>query len=198
MCANKLALAHLKKKRLPTNYSLKNHIYIYIYIYVYIYHHNVMPLTLISLTLSCHFSLWFIVPGSSSGLHPVTSHSCCMYVLAGRPALARPYVGIHRSTSLMSSSLILSCYFSLSFIAPGNSSGLHLVSSHSCCMYVLAGRPALASPYVGVHRSTSLMSSSLLLQQYPACLTRLTCIVFVMGGRWPIYIYIYIYIYITI
>ena len=37
----------------------------------------------------------------------------------------------------------------------------------------------------GVHRSTSLMSSSLLLQQYPACLVRLTCIVFVMGGKCP-------------
>ena len=33
------------------------------------------------------------------------------------------------------------------------------------CMYVRAGRPAFARPYVGVHRSTSLMSSSLLLQQ---------------------------------
>ena len=30
-----------------------------------------------------------------------------------------------------------------------------------------------------------LMSSSLLLQQCPACLVRLTWIVFVMGGRWP-------------
>ena len=29
------------------------------------------------------------------------------------------------------------------------------------------------------------MSSSLLLQQCPACLARLTWIVFVMGGRWP-------------
>ena len=37
----------------------------------------------------------------------------------------------------------------------------------------------------GVHRSTSLMSSSLLLQQCPACLARLTCIVFVMGGKCP-------------
>ena len=37
----------------------------------------------------------------------------------------------------------------------------------------------------GVHRSTSLMSSSLLLQQWPACLVRLAWIVFVMGGRWP-------------
>ena len=77
-------------------------------------------------------------------------------------------------------SLTLSRHFSLSFIASGRSSGIHPVSSHSCCMYVLAGRP-----YVGVHRSTSLMSSSLLHRQFPACLVRLTWIVFVMGGRWP-------------
>ena len=65
------------------------------------------------------------------------------------------------------------------------SSGLHPVSSHSCCVYVRTGRPAFAWPYAGVHRSTSLMSSSLLLQQCPACLVCLTCIVFVMGGKWP-------------
>ena len=52
-------------------------------------------------------------------------------------------------------------------------------------MYVRAGCPAFAQPYVGVHRSTSRMSSSLLLQQCPACLVRLTWIVFVIGGRWP-------------
>ena len=80
-------------------------------------------------------------------------------------------------------SLTISRHF-LSFIASGRSSGLHLVSSHSCCMYVRAGRPAFAWPYTGVHRSTSLMSSSLLLQQCPACLVRLTCIVFVMEVRW--------------
>ena len=79
-------------------------------------------------------------------------------------------------------SLTLSRHLSLSFIASGRSSGLHPVSLHSCSMYVLAGRPA--RPYVGVHRSTSLMSSPLLLQQCPACLVRLTWIVFVMGGRW--------------
>ena len=80
-------------------------------------------------------------------------------------------------------SLTLSCHFSLLFIASGRSSGLHPVSSHSCCMYVRAGRPAFARPYVEVHRSTSLMSSSLLLQQCSACLVRLAWIVFVMGGR---------------
>ena len=37
----------------------------------------------------------------------------------------------------------------------------------------------------GVHRNTSLMSSSLLLQQCPVCLVHLTCIVFVTGGSWP-------------
>ena len=47
------------------------------------------------------------------------------------------------------------------------------------------GRPAFARPREGVHRRTSLMSSSLFLQQCPACLVRLTLIVFVMGGRWP-------------
>ena len=82
-------------------------------------------------------------------------------------------------------SLTLSRYISLSFIAAGLSLGLHPVSSQSCCMYVRAGRPAFARPYVGVHRSSSLMSSSLLLQQCPACLVRLTWIVFVMGCRWP-------------
>ena len=85
--------------------------------------------------------------------------------------------------SLARISLTLSRHFFLSFIASGRSSGLHPVSSHSCCLYVRAGHPAFARPYVGVHRNTSLMSSSLLLQQCPACLVRLTWIVFVMEGR---------------
>ena len=79
-------------------------------------------------------------------------------------------------------SLTLSRHFSLSFIASGRSSGLHPVSSHSCCMYDRAGRPAFTWLYAEVHRSTSLMSSSLLLQQCPECLVRLTWIVFVMGA----------------
>ena len=82
-------------------------------------------------------------------------------------------------------SLTLSRHFSLSFIASGRSSGQHPVSSHSCWMYVRAGRPAFARPCVGVHKSTSPMSSPLFLQQCPACLVRLTWIVFVIGGRWP-------------
>ena len=82
-------------------------------------------------------------------------------------------------------SLTLSRHSSLSFIALGRSSRQHPVSSHSCWMYVRAGRPAFARPCVGIHKSTSLMSSSLLLQQCPACLVRLIWIVFVIGGRWP-------------
>ena len=85
----------------------------------------------------------------------------------------------HHVVPLERISLILSHHYSLSFIASGRSSGLHPISSHTCCMYVRAGRPAFARPYVGVHRSTSQMSSSLLLQQCPTCLVRLTWIVFV-------------------
>ena len=90
----------------------------------------------------------------------------------------------HHVVPLARISLTLSRHFSLSFIASGRSSGLHPVSSQSCCMYVQAGCPAFARPYVGVHWSASLMSLSLLLQQCLACLVHLTCIVFVMGGRW--------------
>ena len=80
---------------------------IYIYIHTHNHPHHVMPPAQIFLTLSCHFSLSFITSGRSSGLYPVSSHSCCMYVRVGRPAFAWPYVGIHRSTSLVSSSLLL-------------------------------------------------------------------------------------------
>ena len=77
-------------------------------------------------------------------------------------------------------------HFSLLFITLAGLQG-YIPYPHiaAVCMYVRAGRPAFAWPYEGVYRSTSLMSSSLLLQQCPACLARLTCIVFVMGGKWP-------------
>ena len=91
----------------------------------------------------------------------------------------------HRVVPLARISLTLSSHFSLSFIASGWSSRLHPISSHSCCMYVQAGRPALARPYVRVHRNASIMSLSLLLQQCPAGLVRLTWMAFFMGGRWP-------------
>ena len=82
-------------------------------------------------------------------------------------------------------SLILYHHPSLSSIARGRSSRIHPISAQSCCMQIQAGRPAFARPCEGVHRSTSLTSSSLLLQLCPACLVRLILIVFVMDGRWP-------------
>ena len=103
----------------------------------------------------------------------------------GKRKIASQFIHHHHVVPPARISLTLFRHFSLSFIASGRSSGLYHVSSHSCCMYVRAGHPAFAWPYVGVHRSTSLMNSSLLFQQFPACLVRLTWIVFVMGGRWP-------------
>ena len=117
-------------------------------------------------SISCKYSSQYLSYSSSSPITFIHHHH-------------------HHVVPLARISLTLSYHFSLSFIASGRSSGLHPISSHSCCMYVRAGRPALVCPYVGVHRGTSLMSSSLLLQQYPACLARLTWIVFMMGGRWP-------------
>ena len=51
-------------------------------------------------------------------------------------------------------------------------------------LYILAGRPNFARPYEWAHQSTSLISSSLLLQQFSACLVRLIWIGFVMCGSW--------------
>ena len=116
-----------------------------------------------------------------------------IYLLNSLPYFVSLYIYIfiyhhyhhHHDVLVARISLTLSRHFSLSFIASGSSSGQHPVSSHSCWMYVRAGRPAFSRPCVGVHKSTSLMSSSLLLQLCPACLVRLTWIVFVIGGRWP-------------
>ena len=62
--------------------------------YTYHHHHHIVLAARISLTLSRHSSLSFIALGRSSGQQPVSSHSCWMYVRAGRPAFARPCVGI--------------------------------------------------------------------------------------------------------
>ena len=93
------------------NFSFRCGIFIFYFfvydIYHHHHHHHIVLVARISLTLSRHSSLSFIALGRSSGQHPVSSHSCWMYVRAGRPAFARPCVGIHKSTSLMSSSLLL-------------------------------------------------------------------------------------------
>ena len=47
-------------------------------LYHHHHHHHVVHPARISLTISRHFSLLFIASGRSSGLHPVSSHSCWM------------------------------------------------------------------------------------------------------------------------
>ena len=74
---------------------------------------------------------------------------------------------------------------SLSSIAPGKFSRLHPVSALTSGIQVLAGRPTYAHPCARVHKSTSLMSSYLLLQQCPACLVCLIRTIFMMCGKWP-------------
>ena len=89
----------------------------------------------------------------------------------------------HHVVPLARISLTLSRHFSLSLSPLAGLQGYIPYPHIAFCMYILAGLPAFARPYVGFHRSISLMSSSLLLQGCPACLVRLTRIVFMMGVR---------------
>ena len=73
----------------------------------------------------------------------------------------------------------------VSSIASGRFSRLYPVSVQSCCILFLVRRPAFARPCEDVHKSISLMNSSVLLQQCPTCLVCLTLIAFEMWGRWP-------------
>ena len=66
-----------------------------------------MPLVRICQSSSRHSSLSPIASGKSSRRHPVSVQSCCWYVPAGRPTLARLCEGVHWRTLLMSSSLLL-------------------------------------------------------------------------------------------
>ena len=76
---------------------------------------------------------------------------------------SKPY---HDNVSLARISLTFSRHSSLPSIALGRSSVLHPVSVQSCCREVLAGRLTLARPCEGVHKSKSLMSLPLLLQEH--------------------------------
>ena len=104
---------HLRDTRSVLKRTLKS-LYLEIFFsnicWLHHHHHHVTLVARISLTLSRHSSLSFIAPGRSSGQHPVSSHSCWMYV---RAAFARPCVGGPKSTSLMSSSLMSSCLFQM-------------------------------------------------------------------------------------
>ena len=77
--------------------------------------------------------------------------------------------------------LILFHHSSLSSIALGRSSMPHPESVQSCCTYICSSwSHYLWSSVWSVHRSTSLISLLLLLQQ---CLVRLIWMVFKMGSR---------------
>ena len=146
-------------------HTTHTHIYIYIYIYIYACGH-------------IHVHIY-----ACKHIYECVRVYTCIYIYC---VCIYIYIYIyHHVVPLARISQAPSRHFSLSFIASGRSSGLHPVSSHSCCVYVRAGRPAFARPYVGVHRSISLRNSYLLLQQCSACLVRLSWIVFVMGGWWP-------------
>ena len=153
-----------------THTHTHTHIYIYIYIYIYIGRSTMR-------FVFFEFIYLFILF--------LTDNSRLYHQDYNSTILINHHHHHHHIVPLARISLTLSRHFSLSFIASGRSSGPHPISSHSCWMYVRADRPAFSWLYVGFHRSTSLMSSSLLLQQCPARLVRLTWIVFVMGSRWP-------------
>ena len=142
-----------------------------------------------NIRLSQHlmFTLCQVRPQTRLCKQQPTLNRCLIMIIvqSSQPSLITAHHHHHHIVLVARISLTLSRHSSLSFNALGRSSGQHPVSSHSCWMYVRAGRPAFARPCVGIHKSTSLMSSSLLLQQCPACLVRLTWIVFVIGGRWP-------------
>ena len=71
----------------------------------------------------------------------------------------------------------------LSSIAPRGSLRLHPLSAQSCCILVLADRLAFACPCDRVHRTMSLICSSLLLRQCLECLVHLTWIGFVYAWK---------------
>ena len=144
---------------------------------------NAMMITITTTTTTVVYHILFVI--RQNYLHPSLSLSLSLSLHPHTHIYI--YICIyhhhhHHVVLVAQISLTLSRHFSLS---SGRSSRQHPVSSHSCWMYVRAGRLAFARPCVGVQKSTSIMSSSLLLQQCPACLVRLTWIVFVMGGRWP-------------
>ena len=164
-------------------------IYSYLAVSIYPYHFYLSLSLSLSLYLSLSLSISLSLSLSISLSYTNTHVQAWISVLAARHDdddvvhMCIYHHHHHHVMPLARISLTLSRLFSLSSIACGRSSGLHPVSSHCCCMYVRATRPAFAWPYAGVHRSKSLMSSSLLLQQCPTCLVRLTCIVFMMGGK---------------
>ena len=75
-----------------------------------------MPPARISLTLSRHFSLLFIASGRSSGLHPVSSHSCCMFVKWHKSSLRAILCRLVRELHSLYIHIYIFCLVSLHFL----------------------------------------------------------------------------------
>ena len=86
------------------------------------------------------------------------------------------------SLSLLRQADSTNSFDSLLAIVFGKSSRWHPVSTQSRWIWVLAGWLTLVYLCVVVHRRLLLMSSSLLLQPCPACLTLMLREI---GGKWP-------------
>ena len=113
------------------------------------------------------------------GFSMVLCHNNLCMLFNGRSCI---YHHHHHGALSARISLTLSRHPSLSSI---DSDKLHPVSVQNCVNVARGGRPVFSRPCEGVHRSISLTSLSLLLQQCPACLVRLILVVFEMGGGWP-------------
>ena len=91
----------------------------------------------------------------------------------------------HHQVTLLALDFPDSKHSSLSSIISNRSSRQHSVSIQSCSMYVLIGQPALADLCAGVRGRMLFTSSSLFLQQCPACLVHLIWMVLEIGSRLP-------------
>ena len=182
--------SHLKLKQLvnilnfmPIGWSKKKNNYIYIYIYIYKQTHTHTHIYVCVCVCVCVCIYIYIYMSGDSYVYFI--YLLCIYVCMC--ACIYMYIIIII--------IILSCHqyrypWPYLAITPYRSSLLagpqgYTLYPHRAvvCRFKLVTL-LLLSHVKGVHRSTSLMSSSLLLQQCPACLVRLTWIVFVMGDRW--------------
>ena len=104
-----------------------------IFIYIYHHHHHVALLAQILHNLTRYLFLSSITSDRSSRQHSVSVQNCCKYVLVDHPTLIRPYKGVHRRTSLMSSFLLLqqcpACFVRLIWIVLEIGGGW----PYSCC-----------------------------------------------------------------
>ena len=108
-------------------------------------------------------------------------------------SICRIYVYIYTSSSSSSSSFCAACtdFPDSLVIRPYHHlllAGLLdniLRQNRAVRTLVLIGRPTLLHFCKGVYRRTSFMSSSLLLQQCPACLIHFIWVVLEIGSRWP-------------